>query len=64
MRSQCASSQTLLRRLLVEHLPRKRIICLIPSRHYWKAYGFAEWLALRLQDIALNVEDHENENGQ
>lgn len=32
----------------------------IPSRHYWKAYGFLEWAALRFQDIAMAVEEYEN----
>lgn len=52
------ASQTLIRRVIVERYPSS--ICRrIPSRWYWKAYSFAEWLSLRLQDLAMEVEDLE-----
>lgn len=55
MDTRCANFRTPLRRLLVFLAPPKPPWWLT-ARMCWRAYGFLEWAAWRMQDVAMELE--------
>ncbi len=55
----CATSQTPLRRLLVAACP-PRPPRWLTARMAWRLYGFLGWASLRMQDLAMELEDAED----
>ncbi len=60
---ECLSSRTPLRRLLIRLAPAKPPRWLT-ARMTWQCYGFLDWLTVRMQDLAMALEDTENEKAR
>lgn len=53
-------SKTPLRRFIIWLAPSKPTRWITP-RQAWRVYSFLDWLALRTQDLAINLEDAQDE---